>query len=946
MKLRTTNNPLSGLRGKSIFLVFMLACCLIAFHLLYSLPRHQQVAKANYQTMLKQHVAILSESLINPLLKQHYAVLFEQLDSQLQKNKQWKGVWVTNLAGNTLYPLSPERPHVLPPGDFWLIHKIDVDGHHLATVELLVNIDPFLHKIRQQQLTDLAGYLFALIFAMLIVIWFIERKITRPLSKLGFAFDQLSQYRYHADLPAAENNEIGHLINDFVVLRDRIKHDQEERNEFIKYQQELLASIDQSRQHLFLYREQSPIGILEWDCEGRLSDWNATARKLFAFNEQIMIGFSFDQMMRLNKHRVRKTVDWPTLLHCSERWVCLFELDDRQGQRIVTEWISKSLLDQDGVLLGVVSLISDITQRDRAEQKLKLSARVFEEAHEGIIIADAERRITDVNPMFCHITGYTKQDVVGKNPSILSSGKQGEAFYHEMWHALESDGHWQGELWNRKKSGELYAQSTIISTLIDDDGKVTHYIGLLSDITHKMQQQQALERLAHYDALTGLPNRTLFADRFQLAISHCKRNRDLLAVCFLDLDDFKPVNDQFGHEAGDQLLIEVSHRINACIREEDTLSRLGGDEFAMLLGGMSRQEECQATLGRISQVLSTPFSGFGKSTSISASIGYTIYPTDHADPDTLLRHADQAMYQAKMEGRNRCRLFDAETFEANNQKHLKLEAIEQALLNDQLCLFYQPKVNLKTGRVFGAEALIRWQHPTRGIVPPNEFLPYLDQTELDIKVGNWVIEQAVKQLSIWQQQGFDIALSINISPYHLQWSGFFEKLDTILNQYANVKSSLLQLEILESSVLNNLDRINDIVVRVRETLGISFALDDFGTGYSSLTHLRRLQVDMIKIDQGFVRDMLEDPDDFKIVNGVISLAAAFNREVVAEGVESEAHGQALMQLQCFNVQGYGIAKPMPAPQFERWLRSKHAYSEWHISMNKPYANHVIKLAHS
>ena len=479
-----------------------------------------------------------------------------------------------------------------------------------------------------------------------------------------------------------------------------------------------------------------------------------------------------------------------------------------------------------------------------------------------------------------------------------------------------------------KKNAELYAELLTISALCDDQGKTLYYVGLFSDITQSKLQMQMLELLAHYDPLTQLPNRTTFADRLRQGIARSKRDKSLIAICFLDLDGFKPVNDQFGHDAGDQVLIEVAARIKNCIREQDTVSRHGGDEFALLLDDLPSIEECEQTLSRIQQVIAEPYLVNGEKITIGASIGLTLYPLDDSDADTLLRHADHAMYQAKVAGKNRYYLFDAGQDRQMIDHYKQFYEIEAAFLAGQLCLYYQPKVNIKTGRVIGVEALIRWLHPENGMIPPLKFLPVIASSELEIRIGNWVIEQAWQQLVSWHRQGIQLQVSVNISSYHLLWPGFVKNLDTILMAEPLIKSHYLQLEILETTALDDLASINHVVKTSRDRLGIGIALDDFGTGYSSLTHLRYLFVDTVKIDQNFVRDMLDDPDDYAIVESVIGLSHAFRREVVAEGVESQEQGIVLLLLGCHLLQGYAIAESMPATEINEWVKNYRSSDDW------------------
>ncbi|WP_339721478.1 EAL domain-containing protein [uncultured Paraglaciecola sp.] len=590
-----------------------------------------------------------------------------------------------------------------------------------------------------------------------------------------------------------------------------------------------------------------------------------------------------------------------------------------------------------------IVVVQDISLRKKAEETLKLSSRVFSDTHEGIMITDAQQVIVDVNPAFVKITGYSHDEVIGESPRILSSGKQSPQFYAQMWKSITEQGHWQGEVWNRTKQGELYSELLNISSLTNEHDEVTHYVAVFSDITSIKHQQDKLNLMAHYDVLTNLPNRTLFIDRFHQAIAHSKRTGHKLAVCFLDLDDFKPLNDTYGHEAGDRLLIEVAERIIGCIREEDTLSRQGGDEFAILLNDIESASQYETTMQRIHQALALPYFINGVQHNITASSGVTLYPSDNADIDTLLRHADHAMYQSKLAGKHRSQLYNPDSDKRIIQKNLQLEEIEQALVNSEFRLYYQPKVNMITGEVFGVEALIRWFHPEKGLIPPLDFLPYIDGTPLESKIGEWVINEALQQLDNWQRQGIEIEVSVNISSNHLLLSSFFVSLEKSLAAHPNIAPRYLQLEILESSALGDLNAITHIIETCQNLLGVNASLDDFGTGYSSLTHLRSLPVNTIKIDQSFVRDMLDDPSDYSIIDGVISLTKSFNRKVIAEGVETTNHGLMLILMGCELAQGYGIAKPMSAADLCRWLNNYIPNEQWLLCGNKDFNNKESSL---
>ncbi|MBS3964220.1 MAG: EAL domain-containing protein [Methylomonas sp.] len=602
-----------------------------------------------------------------------------------------------------------------------------------------------------------------------------------------------------------------------------------------------------------------------------------------------------------------------------------FEIQTLKGKRRWMDSHAVPLRGSDGQIFALLGLTRDITERKRAEDGLKLAARVFGEAHEGIVITDPSGAIVDVNPMFCEITGYSRDDVLGKNPSILQSGRHDSVFYRDMWRELNEQHHWQGEVWNRKKNGDLYAELLSISALCDENGKPLYFVGLFSDITQSKQQQQMLELLAHYDPLTRLPNRTLFADRLKQAIAHSRRTQSLLAICFLDLDGFKPVNDNFGHDVGDQVLVQVAERIKTHLREDDSVSRHGGDEFTLLIGDIHTLAECEQAVMRIHKAIIEPYFIDGQVITIGASTGITVYPLDNADADTLMRNADHAMYQAKLAGKNRYQVFDASQNQQILDRNQELKAIEIGFMNGEFCLYYQPKLDAASGRIVGAEALIRWLHPERGMIPPLEFLPTVQGTPLEIAIGQWVVEHAWQQLCSWHGQGRLLEISVNIAAHHLLAPDFIEHLTETLAKNPQVESRFLQLEILESSALDDLSAVDRVIGYCRDALGVTTALDDFGTGYSSLAHLRHLSVDTVKIDKGFVRDMLDDADDYAIVESVIGLSHAFRRTVIAEGVENQQHASVLALLGCNVLQGYLIAKPLPVAAFENWLAAFRSY---------------------
>jgi diguanylate cyclase (GGDEF)-like protein/PAS domain S-box-containing protein len=585
------------------------------------------------------------------------------------------------------------------------------------------------------------------------------------------------------------------------------------------------------------------------------------------------------------------------------------------------------------VIEQTAHLASIAIDRSTAAEKLTLAASVFTHAREGILITTADGTIVDANDTLTHLMGYSHDEMVGQNPRLFKSGRQAPAYYESMWHSLGDKGHWYGEIWNRRKDGSEIALMQTISAVRDVQGRIHHFVSLLSDITAIKAHQSQLEHIAHFDALTQLPNRVLLGDRLRQGMTQTQRRNQTLAVAYLDLDGFKSINDRYGHDIGDQLLMTLATGMRQTLRDGDTLARMGGDEFVAILGDLDSTADCMPMLERLLAAAAQKVTIGELMLQVSASLGATFYPQpDDIDADQLLRQADQAMYQAKQAGKNRYHVFDAAADRSVRGHHEDLEHIRHAIDAQQLVLHFQPKVNMRTGEVIGAEALIRWQHPVRGLLAPAVFLPVIENHPMAVEVGEWVIHTALSQMQAWQAQGLKVAVSVNVGSRQLQQLDFVDRLRDLLARHGQIQPGSLELEILETSALEDVSSTS-MIMRACNTLGVSFALDDFGTGYSSLTYLKRLPVAVLKIDQSFVRDMLADPDDLAILTGVIGLANAFKREVIAEGVETVAHGVLLLQLGCDLAQGYGIARPMPGDCIPDWVAAWHSHPEW-IGQNR------------
>lgn len=576
----------------------------------------------------------------------------------------------------------------------------------------------------------------------------------------------------------------------------------------------------------------------------------------------------------------------------------------------------------------------EMKQRLELESALQHSLHLFKSVLDHapmirIFWKDVEGNYLGGNAAFVKDAGLSSdQELIGKNDYELPWAALAESYRADDRRVVQSS---KPKLNYEKPlvlpNGQQILSRTSKVPLHDAKQNVIGVLGIYEDITEQKEHARQLEYIANHDMLTGLPNRMLLTDRMQLALAHTKRENCLMAVGYIDLDGFKVVNDKIGRKAGDYLLIEAAKRLKHAVREEDTVARLGGDEFAFLLLKLKSVEECEIALHRLLETLSTPFSVNGHVLSVSASIGVTLYPNDNADADTLLRHADQAMYESKQTHKNCFKIYNMELAHEFQAHQSALHAIEKAIIHNEFVLYFQPKVDMRKGEIIGAEALIRWNDPVRGLLMPGDFLGLIEHHPLSIKIDEWVMENALAQMARWHEKGLLWTISVNLSARTLQAVDFVEYLKNLLAKYPSVKPYHFELEILETEALHDLTQTSETMIAC-QALGVRFSLDDFGTGYSSLSYLKHLPADILKIDQSFVRDMLIDIDDLAIVEGVIGLASSFKRHVIAEGVESVEHGVALSQLKCHYAQGYAIAKPMPADIFEAWAENWDAPLEW------------------
>jgi diguanylate cyclase (GGDEF)-like protein/PAS domain S-box-containing protein len=664
--------------------------------------------------------------------------------------------------------------------------------------------------------------------------------------------------------------------------------------------------------------ENAPLAYQSLDGEGNILEVNNSWLALFGRQREEVIGrFVGDFLTNISittlqdeflKLQQQGRIDGPQFYFVHH--------DGSQRLVMVNGQISR---DREGNFLRMHCILTDLTERMHSEEQLRLAAKVFEQSAEGVMITDPEHHILLVNRAFSSITGFSAAEALGQNPRMLASGYHDPQFFKDLWDIVHKVGYWQGEMWNRRKSGEIYPELVSISQVLDADEKVSHYVGIFSDISEHKASQAHIHKLAHFDALTGLPNRSLLADRVGQALSRMERNNESLALVFLDLDRFKNVNDSLGHRIGDQLLIQVAERLKSTVRDEDTVSRLGGDEFILVLPGASAAGASHV-VEKVLQKLSSPYRIEQHELTITPSLGIAMYPSDGDSYETLSMCADAAMYRAKQGGRNTFRFFTREMQERSERTLLLENALRRVLESRQLQLYFQPQISLHDNQVIGAEALLRWYHPELGMVSPGEFIPVAEDSGLILPIGEWVLREAVCQMKAWISSGMpSMVMAVNLSAIQFRQANLSELVSSVLDEF-ELPPECLELELTEGAAMENpLAAIE--VMNVLHERGIRMSIDDFGTGYSSLSYLKRFKVYKLKIDQSFVRDISTDPEDEAIVEAIIGLSRSLGLQTIAEGVETAEQLAFLRSKGCDEVQGYFFGKPMPAKEFEEFVRS-------------------------
>jgi diguanylate cyclase (GGDEF)-like protein/PAS domain S-box-containing protein len=682
--------------------------------------------------------------------------------------------------------------------------------------------------------------------------------------------------------------------------------------------------LEESRNHYMEFYELAPLGYISLTNKGGISAINLTAANLLGLERGKLLRRHFAHFVAVEEgdHWYRH---FQRALEFGERRRLEVTLQRSDGTRFIGQ--IDFLQPQEGSTTPTLQLaISDITAQKRTEEELRIVAVAFE-SQEGVMVTDPNGIILRVNQTFTKLTGYSAQEALGQTPSLLNSGRHDKRFFQQMWRTLIRHHHWQGEVWNRHKNGKIYAELLTITAVCTPGGEVSHYVGLFSPIAKDREVEAEIHRLAYYDPLTLLPNRRLFQDRLRQALIASGRNGLCGAILFLDLDHFKELNDLHGHDAGDQLLVEVARRLTACVRADDTVSRLGGDEFVLLLDGLDQGLEEAASKARqlgdkVQEAMAQPFLLTSGDYACTTSIEISLFHDNGTTVEELLHHADLAMYQSKSDGRNTLRFFDPPMQALQDQRNALSNELRQACARGELQLYYQPQLKLREAphRVIGAEALLRWNHPQRGLQLPEAFMQLAEETGLILDIGHWVVAAACAQLKAWEGHELtrELRLAINISARQFRQANFVETVRQSVEQ-SGIDPGRLTLELSENLLLDALPATLDVMLSLK-TLGIRFALDNFGSGYSSLSHLVQLPIDQLKIDHAFIRNLPEEHSSALIVQTIITIGTNFGLELIAEGVETSRQLDFLADHGCHAYQGGLSSWPLPVQTFEKLLR--------------------------
>jgi diguanylate cyclase (GGDEF)-like protein/PAS domain S-box-containing protein len=661
-------------------------------------------------------------------------------------------------------------------------------------------------------------------------------------------------------------------------------------------------------------------GVIAADRDGNVEYLNEAAERLTGWRSETARGAPLHEIYRATPVQRSGSGGLETRMHRKT-------LSRRNGARSTVEDVAATMRDERGRRTGTVVVVRDVTEHVEQEKELRLAATVFSHAVEGILITDRNNAIVRVNEAFCHITGYSAEEAIGMNPRMLASGRHHAEFFRAMWKRLKLEGEWRGEIWNRRKNGEIYPEWLSIRCICDPLGRIVNFVAVFTDISERVRNQEHIFQLAYYDNLTGLANRALLMDRMEGAIAQASRDKKAVGILFLDMDRFKLINDTLGHAMGDLLLQKVAAAIGAGVRDIDTVSRFGGDEFVVCLSDMpgdqaDADEAAAAVAGKILKRLSEPFYLLGHEVVVTPSIGVAIYPWDGDAPSVLIKHADTAMYHAKSQGRDNFQLFTRDMLSIGDERLRLQSALRKALENGEFIVHYQAQVEIESGRIIGAEALLRWRNPELGMVSPAKFIPVAEDTSLIQPIGDWVLATVCRDWRNWREHllmaGDLPRIAVNFSPRQFNQPDFVEKLLRVIKESGGEPESL-EVEITEATLMRNTDTALNALKRLRAN-GLKVAVDDFGVGYSSLSYLKLFPIDVLKIDQSFIRDLTTNDSDAQIVRAIVAMGRSLNLTVLAEGVENEDQLAFLRREGCQEVQGYLFSKPLPAKAFAELLR--------------------------
>jgi len=872
------------------------------------LPSFVAFEVASFERSEQKKLHLLGTSLVPDLLTMDLASLHRTLKTVRNDERDWKSLELLSPEGRRLYPLRKLQNQTQY---IQQVSEIHFGDRLLGRLVLSLDTAPLIQDKTRFIIQLEYSLLVVFLLSFIMMLWFLHLWLIRPLSRLTKASQQIAGGDFAVQLPTGTSGEMNAFRDAFHFMISRIASD----TKILQESEQLQGAIIDSAAY----------SIISTDTEGVIQSFNSKAEKMLGYQAEEVIGIytpaKFHSPVEVKaRAEVLSTELGRRIAPGFEAFVAKAKIGEpdtnewtyiRKNHSVLPVELSvTALFDSEKNITGYLGIGFDLTEKKEADLSRRLAEMVFKNASEAILITNKNSQIIDVNPAFEKVTGYCREEALGNDPSISKSGRHDPAFYQEMWKSISESGEWSGEIWDRRKSGEIFPKYLTINAVKDIEGKVSNYVAIFKDITLQKNSEDRLEKLAYYDVLTGLPNRALFKNRLAHELKLADRHKQQIALMFIDLDRFKHVNDTLGHEAGDQLLIEVAHRLSGCVRESDTVARLGGDEFIVILADIAQPSIVAQMAEKIISRLQDAVEIGDKLAFVGASIGIGIFPEDGSDAVQLAKNADLAMYHAKDAGRGTYKFFTDQMNEANHYRAQVENDLRQALKNDELLVYYQPKVSLAGGKRSGFEALVRWKHPQLGMVGPDDFIPIAEETGLIIPIGAWVLDQACAVIArLRRDVDPSLTMAVNLSPKQFRQEGLPQLIGDTLAKYG-LGPEALGIEITETAMMENMEEalksINDI-----HDLGVEILLDDFGTGYSSLSYLKQFPFHTLKIDKSFVMDLEKDDDTVKLVAAILNMAQGLGLNVVAEGVELESQKDILIAHGCKTAQGYFYSRPVP-----------------------------------